>query len=153
MKSIVAPEEYVRDLTIFLGGGITDCPEWQTELTQRLVHLPVVLFNPRRGKEIRPDGEEAKLQIKWEYKYLEKADIIVFWFPAEGKCMITLLELGAYSSTKKPLIIGVDNEYVRKLDVYEQVALRRPELSIVSSLDDIIQEIEFQVRKNNGETE
>ena len=40
--------------------------------------------------------------------------------------------------TRKPLIVGVHPDYVRKKDIEIQTSLARPEIQIVYNLDDVI---------------
>ena len=52
-KVIVAPQEIVKnnDVTVFLAGGITDCPWWQDEVIEYLCthEAPCTILNPRRS--------------------------------------------------------------------------------------------------------
>lgn len=49
-------------------------------------------------------------------------DEIMTWFPKESVCPIALFELGEWcTSLKKPIFVGVDENYVRKFDVEQQV--------------------------------
>ena len=63
--------------------------------------------------------------------------MILFWFPKESICPIALYELGAWCMTDKPLLIGVERQYERKIDIEEQTALIRPGIKIVYSLNDL----------------
>ena len=69
--------------------------------------------------------------------HLRLANAIAFWFPPETLCPITLFELGAWSMTDKPLFVGVDPKYQRRLDVKIQTKLVRPEITILESLKDL----------------
>lgn len=138
---ITSPETSVavKD-TIFLAGGITNCWDWQkpvAELFDDRTNLTV--FNPRRTNWNMENSEEAsKAQILWEHEHLQRAETILFWFPHETLCPITLLELGKYLMTPKALVVGTHPEYQRRLDVIVQSRLERPNLKIWSNLDDMI---------------
>lgn len=151
MQYIEAPQSYNGQAdSLFLAGGITGCPDWQKQMAEQLKDLPLVLLNPRRTPF--PENKEAAgEQISWEHTYLRKATAISFWFPRETLCPITLYELGAWSMTAKKLFIGVHPEYQRKQDVQLQTALVRPDIQIVESLQELIQEIREwqQVEKNS----
>jgi len=137
MLCIEAPEVYtVQDnfKSIFLAGGITNCPDWQSEMVSMLGKCDVALLNPRRKNFPMDDPNAAKGQIKWEYEHLRKADSILFWFPKESICPIALYELGAWSMTDTPLFIGVHPEYERRVDIEEQTKLVRPSQIIANSL-------------------
>jgi len=142
---IVSPTEYTRNpqsssKTLFLAGGITDCPNWQDPAAELLLErTTLTVFNPRRANwNMDKAEEESRKQILWEHRHLQYADIIVFWFPMETLCPITLFELGKYLMTDKELIVGTHPEYQRRLDVIVQSRLERPNLKIWSNLDDMI---------------
>lgn len=126
--------------SIFLAGGITGCPDWQGELYGMLWGIdPLVVINPRRRDFPIDDPEAADFQIKWEFRHLRRVDRIAFWFPKENRagCPITLYELGAWSMTDKPLVVGVEPGYEREADVRIQTELVRPEIAIVHTLEDL----------------
>lgn len=135
MRVVTAPDsldpklpEYLRTESIpriFLAGGITGCCDWQKSLIQKLDHLRVIVLNPRRADFPINDPSAAQAQIEWEFKMLREADGISFWFAPETLQPIGLYELGAWSMTKKPLLVGVDPNYARKQDVEIQTRLAR----------------------------
>ncbi len=127
--------------SVFLAGGITDCPDWQTDIVKQLQDQDIVVFNPRRANFPIDDPNAAFEQIKWEHEMLRQADIIIFWFCHETMCPIVLYELGAHSMTDKPIIIGIDNDYSRKQDVEIQTQLVRPDIKIVYKLNDVVSEL------------
>jgi hypothetical protein len=136
-----APQAYQgNETSIFLAGGITGCPDWQQEMLTGLKDLPLVIFNPRRAHFLQHE-EAAHEQILWEYRYLRKATAISFWFPEETLCPITLYELGAWSMTNKKLFLGAHPRYQRLQDLRIQTALVRPDISLVETLDELVQEI------------
>jgi hypothetical protein len=127
---------------LFLAGGITGCPDWQREVVRLLDGLPLTLLNPRRAQFPLGDPAAAPAQIEWEYRHLRKADAILFWFPHEALCPIALYELGAWSAYRdergpRPLFVGVDPLYPRRLDVEVQTGLARPEVTIRYRLADL----------------
>lgn len=149
MIYIEAPEYYDfdgTDTTVFMAGGITGCPDWQAEMVRLLADTDLVLFNPRRfdfPDDIRQASEETQVQIQWEHQYLKRADKILFWFPYSetSVCPISLFELGFWLHSDKPLAVGVEPGYAREADVHIQVPLQRPEIQVVSSLEDLAKEI------------
>lgn len=141
MIEIKAPTESSFKDGIFLAGGITGCPDWQSRIVAALTDYPGVLFNPRRDNFPINDPAAARAQIAWEYWYLRRAKAISFWFPMETLCPIVLYELGAHSMTEKKLFIGVHSQYERKQDVRIQTGLVRPEIEIVYSLNDLAEQI------------
>lgn len=152
-KIITACDEYDAeqyDTKIFLAGGITNCPNWQSLMIEYLTDENAVLFNPRRDDWPIDDPHASEAQIKWEYKYMEKADAISFWFCKETLCPITLLELGKALKGYKDVFIGCDQEYARKLDVVVQTRLERPQVEVVYSLTDLAQQIREYIRSENS---
>lgn len=124
-------------MTVFLAGGITGCPDWQSVIVDLLRDTDFVLMNPRRKDFPMDDPDAASGQIKWEHDYLRLADRILFWFPAATLCPIVLYELGAWSMSDKRLAIGIEPGYQREQDVRIQTALVRPDVPIVSTLEDL----------------
>jgi hypothetical protein len=146
MKYIEAPREFEGDLSgyrrsVFLAGGITNCPAWQQEMVELLESTNLVLFNPRRKDFPIGDPNAAREQIEWEYRYLRKAASILFWFPKETLCPIVLFELGSWSMTGSPIFVGVHPEYERRQDIEIQMSLVRPTLEIVYDLDDLAKQV------------
>jgi len=118
-------------VSIFLAGGITNCPDWQSEILQTpLAREPVDLLNPRRPALDVSDESKFVEQIAWEAEHLRKADAILFWFCADQIQPIALFELGYWLRSEKPLFIGVNPRYPRRLDVIEQVRHARPDLRV-----------------------
>lgn len=132
-------------ISIFLAGGITGTKSWQTILIDLLKNNSdkLVIFNPRRRNFPINDPSAAEAQIKWEYKYLRKVDIISFWFPKETLCPITLFELGQHSMTNKHLVVGTDPEYARKHDVKIQLSLIRPGIELADNIEVLAQMIRY----------
>ncbi len=141
MQYIEAPQVYEgNEPSLFLAGGITDCPDWQKEMVAKLQDVSLVIFNPRRSYFPRHSSAE-KEQIAWEYTYLRKATAISFWFPEETLCPITLYELGAWSMTNKKIFLGVHPNYRRIQDIQMQIALVRSDINIVQTLEELHQSI------------
>ncbi len=146
MRYIEAPKQYKGDsfeheVCVFLAGGITNCPDWQQDALTRLDCTDLTVFNPRRKDFPIGDPTAALEQIKWEYLYLNLANIILFWFPCETLCPIVLYELGAWANTFKPIYVGVHPDYQRRQDVEIQMSLRRPNLEVVYSLPKLLQQV------------
>lgn len=123
--------------TVFLAGGIMGCPDWQSEMVDLLSDTNLVLMNPRRRDFPMDDPTAAQSQIRWEYNHLRLADRILFWFSAATLCPIVLYELGAWSRTNKRLVVGIEPGYQREQDVRIQTSLVRPDVPIVSTLEDL----------------
>lgn len=127
--------------SVFLAGGITNCPNWQQEMVDLLQDTNLILINPRRENFPIHDPGAALAQITWEHKHLRKANAILFWFPCETICPIVLYELGAWSMTQKHIFVGVHLDYSRRQDVEIQTDLIRPDVEIVYSLQELADQI------------
>lgn len=146
--------------SVFLAGGITDCPDWQFGASILLDLVGYDVFNPRRMNFPIDDPNAAEEQITWEFNALNLAYAIIFWFPEEEIQPIALFELGRWtqpglfnhvtersSKMYKPVAIGVDPSYERRQDVEIQVSLARPNLVVHYKIDDVIADIDSQVKK------
>lgn len=134
MKVITAPEQLPDKGDLFLAGGISNCPDWQKDLLDGLESTDWTVFNPRRGVYFA--DTVATEQIKWEYDALRLVHTVSFWFPKETLCPITLFELGVFSQRlDTKVVVGTHPEYVRRLDVVEQLRWARPEIDVVDSLE------------------
>jgi len=124
---------------VFLAGGISGCPDWQNQMKEMLnKQCPrLVLINPRRKKFDINDKAETPKQIQWEFKHLKRADAILFWFPAETLCPITLYELGSWIHSSKALFVGTHKNYARKEDVIVQTGLVQEGFVVVDDLQSL----------------
>ena len=130
--------------SLFLGGGITGCPDWQNEVMKSLREKSsdLAIVNPRKASFDISKKEDTLNQIKWEYQMLRRVDAIMFWFAKETIQPIALFELGAHLMIAgKTIFIGMNPEYPRRIDVEVQTSLIRPDLKIVYSLEDIVDQI------------
>lgn len=135
--------------SVFLAGGISNCPDWQNELIEMIRKRGkcngVVLYNPRRYDAFDvKDTTQTEFQIKWEHERLTRASLVLFWFPEQSICPITLYELGSWSRAvpQKPLVVGVHPKYSRLLDVRIQTRLARPDVNVVDSLSLLVEQLE-----------
>lgn len=108
-------------INLFLAGGISGCPDWQSQVIDALKDLPVRVYNPRRETfDADPTDENAaQTQIEWEFKALSRCNMVVFWFPKESVCPISLYELGRLNTMHdvKTILIGTHKDYPRRVDV------------------------------------
>lgn len=150
MKTLECPAELTREdrndwrnTLVFVGGGITGCPDWQKEMIARFAELDdqFMLFNPRRANFDVTDPSMSAAQIDWEAKYLVQADAIIFWFPYHTLCPITLFELGKYAAQGKKLFVGCHPAYTRKFDVEHQLKLFRPDVVVHDNFTPLVEEI------------
>jgi hypothetical protein len=145
---VQAPNETTsQGIELFLAGGISNCPNWQNEIVEKLINDPrfdeykdsnqkIIVFNPR-CKEI----PEENPQIIWEYKKLKSANIISFWFSFGSFNPITLFEYGSHLKSTKDIIVGCHPEYVRKNNVVLQTKLERPDITVNETFENFYEEI------------
>ena len=131
---IVAPSlETPKYHSVFLGGGITGCADWQKEVCNFLKDDEITIFNPRRDKFNVLDNTLTTQQIKWEFERLECCDIFSMYFcNSDSVQPICMYELGrniVRMQSRFPLtwqhriIVNVEPGYKREEDVYWQMVL------------------------------
>lgn len=150
IEIVQAPKDTkLNGITIFLAGGISNCPNWQAKISNKIEYNQtlfdlskkysknIIVYNPRC--ETRP---EETPQIIWEFERLEKSNIISFWFSGGSVNPITLFEYGAhFKNPNKKIIVGCDPTYERKVNVILQTKLAMPNLKVFSNIDDFYDEI------------
>jgi hypothetical protein len=143
-----------NQIKLFLAGGITNCPDWQKEIIEKLENNKqplgtsggmlqnVTVFNPRRENFPIDDPNASNEQITWEYKKLRESDIIAFWFSEGSLNPIVLYEYGKHGTSQPTkIVVGCHTDYSRKSDVEIQTKLSRPEQKIFYDLGDFYNEI------------
>jgi hypothetical protein len=134
----------IRNRSIFLAGGISNCPDWQETTAQRIANSvdDCIVYNPRRDDfDMSAYEEISRQQITWEYHALRMSSVNLFWFPAETLCPITLFEYGS-AIERLPdgaVMCGTHPDYERRFDLVEQTRLRNG-MPIFNDLDQLIKE-------------
>ena len=139
--------------SVFLAGGITNCPWWQDELRELLKNEEGVIYNPRRRNFPMDDPNAAKEQIKWEFDALAAADIFSMWFSdADSDQPICMYELGRHVALRTmwphTIIIGVEPGYRRSQDVYVQMELINPKIKISNNLEQHAENIKKSLKSH-----
>jgi hypothetical protein len=137
----VFPAARWNELSLFLGGGITNCANWQNEMCQMLKDTNLTILNPRRKNFPMDDPNAANEQIIWEFNHMEVAKAIMFWFSSETVCPITLFEYGKWIGRNKRLFVGCHPDYSRLIDVKVQTRLARPDQKVHTDLKSLAEEI------------
>lgn len=141
------------ETSLFLAGGITGCNDWQNDAVEWLHYKApnLVLLNPRRENFPIDDPSAAEEQIKWEHRHLRHTTAILFWFPEETLCPITLFEYGKWLGAinfnnlqviRKKLFVGCSYNYQRRSDVIIQTSLERPNQIVHNTLYNVLKEVE-----------
>jgi len=146
MKEIKSPEDYTvvpGQKSIFVAGGISNCPKWQGEVSVALAETDIVVLNPRRDDFDVTNPAMEQDQIEWEHLHILRASAYLFWFCEETLCPITLFELGKVAGlfANRPLFVGVHPRYKRKRDVRFQMLLMRPEVEVVHRLEALLEQV------------
>ena len=147
MKTYTAVEQFdpateSGKIKCFLGGGITNCPDWQSEVIAYLKTFDeqhngalsnLVVFNPRRENFPIDDPTASVEQISWEFRHLSMSDIFSMYFCGGDVIQpICLYELGRNVATQmvqyadsydKHIVVSSDPTYCRLQDVLTQLAL------------------------------
>lgn len=160
MKIITAIEPIIEGSpSVFLGGGITNCPPWQDFVLNALQPTHGVIYNPRRADFPINDPNAAAGQIEWEFRALEQADIFSMWFCNSASDQpICMYELGRHLAIRELrgeldlVAIGVEPGYRRAYDVQKQVECVSPELAmrISTTLDAHVTRIQEAVARVAG---
>jgi hypothetical protein len=123
---------------VFMAGGITGCPDFQSQVTAALADDHVVLFNPRRSRFDLTDPDATAEQVQWEYDHRthDALAYMLFWFPAaDSPQPIAMLELGdALARADLPIVVGADRGFPRYRDVVLQCRAARPALTVHTDL-------------------
>lgn len=132
-----------EDVRVFLGGGISNCPDWQAEMIGRFVDMDskFTLMNPRRASFDVSSVADSDFQIEWEYFHLSAADAVIFWFPYNTLCPITLYELGVHAAMDTTIFVGCHPAYPRKFDVEKQLSLIRPDVTVHDNFAPLVQDV------------
>lgn len=116
-------------VSIFLAGGISNCPDWQSPVATRLAaETNAIIYNPRRVDfDMSAYEDVSRQQIIWEYYALRMSTVNFFWFPDETLCPIMLLEYGSAMERLQPgaIMCGTHPNYLRRFDVMEQTKLKQ----------------------------
>lgn len=141
--NIDTPPKTFGRYDVFLAGGISNCPNWQKEFIEKfeMYNDGLVLINPRREDFDITNPNMSGEQIEWEYNRIGDSNVMIFWFPKETLCPITLYELGVASRDKSTIFVGCHPEYQRKFDVEKQLTLCRPDVKVVFSLENLAEQL------------
>ncbi|KAJ6595750.1 hypothetical protein DFH09DRAFT_146614 [Mycena vulgaris] len=131
--------------SVFLAGSIEmgAAEDWQTVMTERMLHLPITIFNPRRDdwdsswKQSASDPQFRE-QVEWELDQLDRCDVIAMYFDPNTKAPISLLELGLNAATGK-MVVCCPDEFYRKGNV--EIVCERFKVPLVQNLDQLIDKV------------
>lgn len=152
---VKAPDayEFSNALRVFLGGAIDmgAAENWQERLTKDLSGYEdedLMVLNPRRDDwdsswvQDPTPGTQFYEQVEWELIAQENADIIIYYFTADSKAPITLLELGLFNSYN--VIVHCPKEFYRYGNV--KMVCDRYDIPLVESYDDLLLILKESIR-------
>lgn len=129
-------------LRIFLAGGIFGTEPWQARAVELLAGDEVTILNPRRASMVLDDDATHAEQVAWEHRHLHeenhRAEVVLVWFAASPEPHvlqpIVWYELGRLVQRGARLAVGADPGYLRRRDVFVQLALAAPDLTVHDTL-------------------
>lgn len=139
------PVPYDNTITVFLGGSIDmgTAENWQERLEKDLSYFGdhIVLVNPRRDDwdsswvQDPTPGTQFHEQVSWELYHQENANALVYYFAADSKSPITLLELGLFAAPEIT-IVCCPKEFYRYGNV--KMVCQRYGIHMVENYDDML---------------
>jgi len=131
---------------IFLAGSIEmgKAIDWQTHITESLLDLECVIYNPRRDDWDKSwvqtiDNPPFHEQVNWELDRLGESTIIVMYFDPSTMSPISLLELGLFAHKNNRLIVCCPEGFWRKGNV--DIVCKRYGIQQVDNIKDLIKEV------------
>ncbi|MSU80748.1 MAG: hypothetical protein EXS16_22005 [Gemmataceae bacterium] len=128
--------------SVFLAGSIEmgRAEDWQSQVTQALADLNIVILNPRRDAwdatwEQSIHNPSFREQVEWELQGLEQTNMVAMYFSPDTKAPITLLELGLIAASRKAFVCCPPG-YWRKGNI--EVICHRYGLPMVETLAQLI---------------
>lgn len=145
---IKSPTHYEPDhrLSLFLGGSIDmgSAPLWQKKLAEDLADYDdLVILDPRRDdwdsswSQDPTPGTQFYEQVDWELNRQDEADLIVYYFAADSKAPITLLELGLFLGSN--ILVCCPPSFYRYGNV--KMVCRRYGIDMVESYDAMVSKL------------
>lgn len=149
-----SPLQYVKTESdspmVFLAGS--SYYNWREGFMKKMGEKNYIFVTPTADY-----GEAKKYplkRIRWEQKYIDEADSYVVWIPRGDRSnprtlsLTTLFELGRFVEyTNKPLIIGIEQGYVMRDELINQLRQLRNDVIITDSLDALAKEAQRVIKK------
>lgn len=132
---------------LFLAGSIEmgKAIDWQEEITKSLNDYKINIFNPRRDEwdsswEQKIENEKFRKQVLWELKYINEADIVIFYIQGDTKSPISLMEMGlTFKDKDKKVFVACENNFWRRGNV--EVACYKYNIPLFENLEDLEKEL------------
>jgi hypothetical protein len=129
--------------SVFLAGSIEmgAAEDWQVRIEKELLDLSVTVFNPRRDDwdsswTQEQSNQQFNAQVNWEMNRLDECDIMFMYFSPETKSPISLLELGAYGSSKYNSVVCCPPGFWRRGNV--EIFCTRHNIPMFDTLEEAI---------------
>lgn len=159
-KEFQATEEYDLERyasSVFLGGSIAQdtAEKWQPKMVKALLEYDVAVLNPRRREwkgdmEQSVDNPEFVAQVLWEYRAMDKADVIVLYFAVGTPAPIVLQELGYYGAVRpKNLVVCCPDGFWRKGNV--EVFCMDKGIFLVKTFEKMMDEVRMRLKAKGAD--
>lgn len=133
-------------LAVFLAGSIEmgAAEMWQDRIVKAIDHPDIMFLNPRRDDwdwtwEQKIDNPKFREQVDWEHNAMELADVILFYFVPDTKSPISLMELGMWAYTDKPVVVCCPEGFWRKGNV--DITCDRTGIRVYDNLETFIESL------------
>lgn len=148
------PVPYDGKVAVFLGGSIDmgAAEDWQDRLAKDLSHFGdhLVLINPRRDDwdsswvQDPTPGTQFFEQVSWELYHQEHAKAVIYYFAANSKSPITLLELGLFGlASPDSTLVCCPKEFYRYGNV--KMVCDRYGIEMVETYDDLLMRLSAEL--------
>lgn len=113
--------------------------------------ITLIIYNPRRTNWDK--STDIREQVKWEHHYLTTCDYVLFWFPQETLCPITLFELGSkidqdrYDPGIQCVMVGCHPRYKRREDIIVQIECRKLDIPVKDTLEMLVEAFQQDLMK------
>lgn len=156
MIEIKAPHSYAAHqgkASVFLGGSIEmgKAVDWQKQIAEALSSSDILILNPRRDNwdsswEQSIDNPQFREQVEWELDALDAADVVVFYFDANTKSPITLMELGLHAAENpEKVVVCCPEGFWRKGNV--DIVCRRYGVAQVDTVEALAKAVVSRLKK------
>lgn len=152
-KVIKTPDEYEKKemkwKAIFLAGSAHY--DWRESFIKSCCDEHFVFFDPISSKEY--STKFPLKRIRWEHRHISLADVFVVWIPkgmdkdAKTLSMTTLFECGRFVEQKnKPLFVGIEEGYVHRNELVNQLQQLRKDVIITDSLEALAKQVKNHLK-------
>lgn len=133
MQYIEAPHPYSQHVlykSVYLAGGITNCPDWQQQMVHLLDDTDYTLLNPRRQCFPISDPNASREQITWEYHYMSQS---IYFHPSSNTFLLAYQHLTCCGKVACCQSIEIQTACDRFTERVSPIPIRRTAPSLIHS--------------------